>query len=396
MSKKIENLTAEQEARLPEFVRRWTDIGLCTNPAERPRAEAAIKEMYRCAGLAPPERIVWCGSPLSQGLTRAIILDKREDSVKASVGYSVAASVAESVWASVRESVGASVWASVAESVGDSVWASVWASVAASVRDNVAASVRASVAESVGESVAESVRASVAESVRASVWDSVRASVWDSVADSVYGQHDAGWLAFYSYFSDAVGLRRQTEKLAGLWNLAESAGWALPHKNICWVSERHHILTRDERGRLHSLTGPACAFPDGWAIYAVNGVRVPAHWIEDRENLDPVEVLKSQNVEQRAAGAAIVGWPRMVGKLKRRIIDGDPETDIGALIELTLPGLPEPGRFLQARCPRNGVIVEGVPRISDIDDLPIETVIAAQAWRVGDPQSEYQHPPRRT
>ncbi len=92
----------------------------------------------------------------------------------------------------------------------------------------------------------------------------------------------------------------------------------------------------------------------------------------------------------------MVGWPRMISHLNRRVIDGDPDTDLGALVELTLPGLPEPGRFLQAKCPRNGSIVEGVPRISDVDGLPIETVIAAQAWRVGDPQSDYIHPPKRT
>ena len=86
----------------------------------------------------------------------------------------------------------------------------------------------------------------------------------------------------------------------------------------------------------------------------------------------------------------------MSEKLKRRIINGDPDSELGALIELTLPGLPEPGRFLQARCPRNGTIVEGVPRISDIDGLPIETAIAAQAWRIGDPQAENIQPEVRT
>lgn len=86
----------------------------------------------------------------------------------------------------------------------------------------------------------------------------------------------------------------------------------------------------------------------------------------------------------------------MIRSLDRKIIDGDPDSDVGALIELTMPGLDQPGRFLQALCPRNGTIVEGVPRISDIDGLPIETAIHAQAWRIGDPLSDYQHPPVRT
>ena len=259
----IEKLTPDQIARFPEFVERWTKIGLCTDPADRPRAEAAIAETYRRAGLIPPKKIVWCGSPLSQGLTRAIILDKK------------LLKTGDSVWASVRPSVRAS--------VRDSVRGSVWDSVGASVRDSVWASVRASVWASVGDSV----------------WASVGASVGDSVRASVYGAHEAGWLAFYRYFYEVAKLTAQTEKLVGLWELAQSAGWALPHKNICWVSERHNILARDERGRLHSLTGPACAYPDGWAIYAVHGVRVPASIIERPQEITIASIDKEQNAEVR-------------------------------------------------------------------------------------------------
>ena len=188
----------------------------------------------------------------------------------------------------------------------------------------------------------------------------------------------------------------ETEKLSGLWELAQSCGWIIPCSGICFASERHTICMLDEAGRIHAENGPAVAYRDGFAIHAWHGVRVPARWIDGRATLDPVEVLKTQNVEQRAAGCAIIGWAKMSDKLDRRIIDGDPDSDMGALIELTLPGLPEPGRFLMARCPRNGTICEGVPRQSDIDGLPIETALAAQAWRIGDPQSEYQHPLVRT
>ena len=86
----------------------------------------------------------------------------------------------------------------------------------------------------------------------------------------------------------------------------------------------------------------------------------------------------------------------MLSVLKAKVIDDSGSPDIGQLIELALPGLDQPGRFLKAECPRNGIICEGVPRISDIDGLPIETALHAQAWRIGDPLSEYQHPLVRT
>jgi hypothetical protein len=228
--KQITKLTPEQEARFPEFVRKWIDIGLSTEPADRDRAERAIAGLYDLAKLRRP-RVIWLPCPISAALSAvcyAAIINKRLVAKGGTAVYSAVGS------------------------------------------------------------------------------------------------------AGFSYFG------------------------------------------------------------------AGHGVRVPDHWLAARANLDPNEVIKSENVEQRAAGAAIVGWPKMLSVLKAKVIDDSGNDDIGQLIELKLPGLREAGRFLRARCPRNGTIVEGVPRVSDIDGLPIDTALAAQAWRIGDPQAEYAHPPMRT
>jgi len=68
----INKLTPAQIARFPEFVDKWTRIGLSTEPADRARAEAGIELAYKVAGLYAP-KIVWCGSPLSNALTRALV-----------------------------------------------------------------------------------------------------------------------------------------------------------------------------------------------------------------------------------------------------------------------------------------------------------------------------------
>ena len=265
---KIETLTPEQIGRFGEFTERWTAIGLSTELADRPRAEAAVALMYEIAGLAPP-RVVWCGSPLSMALTRAITL-KHSDLPKA---------VWESVWASVR--------------------ASVWASVRESVR------------ESVGESVGESVRASVRASVGASVWESVG------------GQHEAGWLVFYRYFHDVLGLREETQRLDGLWEFAQSAGWAIPCRSVCFVAERHTTLHRDERGRLHCEDGPAVAYPDGWQIHAIHGVRVPGWIVEDPGRITVAAIEAERNSEIQRVMIERFGWDRYAAEAGAEVVDHD-------------------------------------------------------------------------
>jgi hypothetical protein len=214
--KKIKSLTPEQKARMAEYAARWTEIDLCTDPADRPCAEAAIREMYRQGGLVPPAKIVWCGSPMSMALTRATICAPHMLHKNAEIGRSVA------------ESVENSVLDSVVDSAGDSGWKSVWDSVWHSVRDSVKDSVRHSVWCSVRDSVLLSIWLGVTVNVWHSIADNVGHSVRDAVCYNVYRSHDAGWLAFHRYFRDVVGLVEETDKLSGQWELAQSAGWAPP------------------------------------------------------------------------------------------------------------------------------------------------------------------------
>lgn len=83
----ITELTKKQKDRFLEFVDKWIKIGLCTEPANRKVAERAVINSYKIAGLNPPKKIVWCGSPLSQGLTRAIVFGLNKSEIK--IGKSI-------------------------------------------------------------------------------------------------------------------------------------------------------------------------------------------------------------------------------------------------------------------------------------------------------------------
>ena len=292
--KKIESLTKEQNRRLPEYRGKWIAIGLSTEAANRKEAERGIEEAYAVAGLEAP-KIVWCGSPLAQGLTRALTLH-----------------------------ASASVW----------------------------------------------------DSVRASVWDSVRdsvgASVGDSVGDSGYGQHDAAWVGFYDFFRRACGLTSETEQLMGLQRISENAGWWLPHVRLCWISERHNSLNLNERGRLHKDGGPALAYPDGFSIWALNGIRVSRSQAETpAERMAPDDVLKETNVDIRRELIRKVGVERMLSKLPHRRLHkrGDYE-----VLRIDFPAL-EDARYLRMLNPSVGCWhLEGLPRECD-------TVEKALNWR---------------
>ena len=204
----------------------------------------------------------------------------------------------------------------------------------------------------------------------------------DSVWDSGYGQHDANWLAFYEFFSEVCGLTKETERLQGLWLQARSAEWYLPHQHICWISERHHRLCRNTQGHLHSVDGPAVAYPDGWEIYALNGVRVPeALVVTSADDLSVQDwcTTNQANAEIRREAVRKIGIERVCKALDATTIDrrGDYELivfDIG-------DGRKRP--HLKMLNPSIGVYhIEGVAP-------HIKTVQQAINWRAGDEKVDW-------
>jgi len=123
---------------------------------------------------------------------------------------------------------------------------------------------------------------------------------------------------------------------------------------------------------LHSIVGPAVAYPDGWKIYAFNGVRVKENWITRTSELTAADVFKETNAEVRRAGCELIGWDRVLSGIDARLVDDDGDPFIGTLYEGQIPGA-KPCGFLKVRCGTNREFV-----------IPVEaglgTAIAAQAW----------------
>lgn len=213
----------------------------------------------------------------------------------------------------------------------------------------------------------------------------------NSLADMIYGSHDAGWLSRYAYMREVLGLREETEPLVPLLELALCCGWVLVLDGVAVLSERHSTLHLDPASGLpHSLTGPAIAYPDGYALFMVRGVTVPREWVEQRSTLDIRLALEHPNVEQRAAAAELIGWDRVLRELPHKVIDVETSDryDYGKLLQVDLPD--EPGqKFLQVLCATGRTMVLRVPP-------EMMTARQANAWSNGFDDATHFQPEGRT
>jgi hypothetical protein len=100
------------------------------------------------------------------------------------------------------------------------------------------------------------------------------------------------------------------EPIHGLQQVARCAGWWWSYRHFAVLTERPTVLRRDAQGRLHCEDGPAIAYPDGWAIWAWHGTRVPAELIE--KGWDTARILREPNAEIRRCAIERMGWDQFV------------------------------------------------------------------------------------
>lgn len=115
-----------------------------------------------------------------------------------------------------------------------------------------------------------------------------------------WGALDSYWIAYYLFphtYLRPMHTAEQMVLLEGWATIARNAFWWYPFDGICFVCDRPEEYHFDERRRLHNPVGPAVRFSDGYSLYAVHGVMLPAWIIEQPDMITPSKISDERNVE---------------------------------------------------------------------------------------------------
>jgi hypothetical protein len=82
-------------------------------------------------------------------------------------------------------------------------------------------------------------------------------------------------------------------------NLVSETPCSLFFDKVAFISERPLVMEVDDTGRLHSGTGPALAFADGYKLYSWHGTAVRREIIERPNQITVNQILKEWNAEVR-------------------------------------------------------------------------------------------------
>lgn len=196
----------------------------------------------------------------------------------------------------------------------------------------------------------------------------------DILNTTMFGSQEAGWLSFYNFFEEQCGI--EFPILEGLMRLTHSSGWIIVYDTWACIQDKPLYIKFDDQNRLHCENGPAIEYADGTVVYSWHGVGVPSEWIADKENSLTAQIaLTWSNLEQRRAACEILGWAKVLEKLKAKVIDEDEDPMIGTLLRVKLPDIGTE-QFLKVQCGTGRVFCLPVPP-------DVETALEANAWSFG-------------
>jgi len=267
--------------------------------------------------------------------------------------------------------------------VGAGVDSAVHSAVGFAVRSAVGSAVDSAVDSAVGFAVGFAVRSAVGSAVDSAVHSAVHSAVL-SAGKSFFGGSlwNAGYSAWTDYFNEVCAVAIDRNFL----EMTESCGFYWTLDGICFASERPSEINLDAEGRLHSETGMSIKYAGtGWGLFHWHGTKIPAEWILERTKLTPQVALKCSNIEKRRVACEMLGWSRILLELKAKIIDQDADPEIGELVEVRLPNLSAPAKFLRVRCGTGREFAIGIPP-------GINKALDAQAWMIGLDPKDFHRP----
>jgi Domain of unknown function (DUF6745) len=267
-------LTDAQVADIRVVANEWMQAGLSTQRCDRPRAEAAVRTAYRTAGLNEPQLVVWMDSPMGGMFAAGVI--------KSAATFPLNGPV----WSL----LGTQPWDQVVDQLGSKLAQQLWGQLTAQLGDQLGTQLKDQLSEPLERQLNEPLGRQLADDLRDGLWnqlkdqveghklnDQVEYQLHDPPTDTLWEEislwRDCAWLASMACALRLAGLT--DSRLDALCAASREVDWWWPMNEAVVLTDRPTVISRDSHGDLHTETGPALAYADGYALRARHGTLLP-------------------------------------------------------------------------------------------------------------------------
>ena len=297
----------------------WLALMHSTAPADRPRAEQAVGDLYAAAGFATPQRFLWFDSPCAASSAVGALVAHHHHAWAEKLSSTARSrddqQRLDAVKSRLSKELGVAEWKGVLSAVGPPLGMHLqYPPDPTRILQSKVVEARIGLSDDVTWMF----------TVRDDSDDLSRAEqrFWGGnkgVLPSELHCPTTGSLIGYSFFEDysfstmaedelRVGERQPPPVLAAAWEVARSTGLWWPFENVVILTERPIELHVDDRRLLHNGDGPAGVYRDGWRVYGWRGMALPERWILQPETIAPRE-LKHVDADFRRHVESKAGQP---------------------------------------------------------------------------------------
>ena len=327
MSYQINTITPEQESRFPEWVEKWVNIGLSTEPIDFNKAKEDVCSIYKAIGLKTPV-VLYAQSPYEAVVIGNVARLYINGLIKTGCfPPQVASQVASQVWSQV--------WSQVASQVGSS--------------NNFT--------------------------------NEFKNILKQNYSDFRYGSINSSWYSYISFLRDVLGWENNILKTHQYnESLAQNSLLTWYHDNVAVVCDRPLIIRRNVRSELHNESGPALEWRSGEPMYCINGITVNEKIVIAPHTQTIEEIEAELNNDVKSIRIERYGWMRYLKDIRAGLVDkrnNDIDNTKEALF-ITPNGLK---RFI-ATCPTGKLVSLSIPN-------EIQTCEQAQFWLANDVDKKY-------
>ena len=323
--KTITKLTPVQEGRLVEFREEWRKVGLCCDPADFETGDDVIRGFYRRLN-KPDPIILHFSSPAMCELAVNFVFHVLKDSQLDSQLHSKLDSQLYSQLGSQLDSqLGSQLHSELYSQLDSQLYSQLDSQLDSQLGSQLHSQLYSQLGSQLYSQLDSQLRSQLDSQLHSQLYSQLGSQLYSQLdklrpyfLNNRWGsQHWCAWEAFY-LFGHEIGVEYSAEDIALLreWaRLSKSIGWWAPWDGICFVSDRPRHVSFDAARRLHSETGMAVEYSDGWGVHAWHGLRVPAEFINDRDKITFKQIQEEGNLELRRVLRDLYGRDRYLADI---------------------------------------------------------------------------------
>jgi hypothetical protein len=371
--KTITKLTPVQEGRLVEFREEWRKVGLCCDPADFETGDDVIRGFYRRLN-KPDPIILHFSSPamceLAVNFVFHVLKDSQLDSqlhskldsqLYSQLGSQLYSQLGSQLHSQLYSQLGSQLYSQLDSQLGSQLHSELYSQLDSQLYSQLGSQLYSQLGSQLYSQLDSQLYSQLDSQLDSQLGSQLHSQLYSQLGSQLYSQLDSqlrsqldsqlhsqlysqlgsqlysqldklrpyflnnrwgsqhwcAWEAFY-LFGHEIGVEYSAEDIALLreWaRLSKSIGWWAPWDGICFVSDRPRHVSFDAARRLHSETGMAVEYSDGWGVHAWHGLRVPAEFINDRDKITFKQIQEEGNLELRRVLRDLYGRDRYLADI---------------------------------------------------------------------------------